>query len=336
MRSFPDHFTFQWHITEQCNNRCRHCYQNEYSDKGLSMDNIAKVLENIVSFISDASNAHSKKVKAHINYTGGEPFLREDILDIIKHTMSFKMFEFAILSNGYLIDDEKIARLKTYDPKFIQISLEGNKKVNNKIRGPQSYDKIIKACKHYKQFNIPVIISFTANKENYKYFSQIVDIARKYGVKKVWTDRYLPVNRNDKIMMNIDETKAFFQSISKAQKKYKYKKSDIMISSKRALQFLTAGRLPYKCSAGDSLLAIMANGDLLPCRRMPVKVGNLLQDSLSELYYNHDLLIRLRSENTEIEGCSQCYYKKSCHGGLKCLSYAVYNDPFRKDPHCWI
>jgi len=80
----------------------------------------------------------------------------------------------------------------------------------------------------------------------------------------------------------------------------------------------------------------MLDGTLYPCRRLPHNVGNVNMSPLKELYINSTFLKKLRSEDIEIGGCTDCIYKKLCQGGLKCLSYAMTGDPFKKDPGCFI
>jgi len=74
----------------------------------------------------------------------------------------------------------------------------------------------------------------------------------------------------------------------------------------------------------------------LPCRRLPIKVGNLLTDDLLKLYLNSERLQQIRDVDESDEKCSSCFYEKSCGGGLKCLSYAAFGDYAKKDPHCWL
>ncbi|MDH4319534.1 MAG: SPASM domain-containing protein, partial [Desulfobulbaceae bacterium] len=111
---------------------------------------------------------------------------------------------------------------------------------------------------------------------------------------------------------------------------------DSMVSMNRALQFLHGKGEPYICRAGDSLLAVMPNGDLLPCRRMPIVVGNLFRSNLVELYYKSNLLHLLREKGRVARGCEQCDFRLTCRGGLRCLSFAQQGDPFLADPGCWL
>ncbi len=329
-RFFPNRITFQWHISEKCNYRCLHCYQDSYSGSA-DISELYKCLDQFVEFVTAAKKTNPQ-FKAHINFTGGEPFLYKDFFQLLTKTKCTRLFSFGILSNGYLPDEASLKLLKELHPRNVQISLEGDKKTNDQIRGEGSYQDIIRALTVYSNYKIPVMISFTANSENYRQFPAAIKTARKYGAFKIWTDRYIPSGPEDPLRLSPDQTKEYFDIILKEQKKNK--SPDFLITSDRALQFLVTGGKPYACSAGNTLLAILPNGDVLPCRRLPVKVGNMYDDNLIDLYNNSDLLIKLR--DTSIDDCSDCYYKNSCKGGLKCLSYAVQNTPFVKDPDCRI
>ena len=131
-----------------------------------------------------------------------------------------------------------------------------------------------------------------------------------------------------------EETREFFEIMNRERKK-----ASIIFSGKteiamhRAIQFLYAGGKPYHCTAGDTLITVQPDGNLVPCRRMPIRVGNLMDTPLAELYEKSDLFRELR--NGISEGCSNCFYSKLCRGGLRCLSYAMTGDPFKADPSCW-
>ena len=91
------------------------------------------------------------------------------------------------------------------------------------------------------------------------------------------------------------------------------------VTMHRSLQFLVGGGQPYHCTAGDSLITVQPNGDVYPCRRLPIRVGNLMETPLAELYYSSDLLCALRDRNCVSQGCEACYFARLCRGGLKCL-----------------
>nr|WP_321405734.1 radical SAM protein [uncultured Carboxylicivirga sp.] len=328
--------TIQWHLTDKCNYRCLHCYQEDYQDNGLSLESNIQILYRISSFIDELTQRNSN-VKCHINFTGGEPFLYKYLMELMNTVVTQFHFSFGILSNGYLLPESQLKELQKLQPKFVQLSLEGGKEINDSIRGKGSFQNVQKAIKMYRKYDIPTILSFTANSKNYREYSKVVQFARKNKVKKVWTDRYLPNNDSDELELTTGQFRYLNASINDAKNSFlKGFVYNTHVSSSRALQFIESGGRPYKCSAGNTLLSVLPNGDLLPCRRLPIKLGNILKDDLLDIYYNHPVILKLRDSKQLDESCQQCLYKKDCFGGLKCLSYIKHHDFHTKDPNCYI
>lgn len=329
----PDGLTMQWHITGNCNLKCSHCYHTSYNDKGFTLPELEHILEQYKDLLKLWRK--SKRVYGHITVTGGEPFLHEDFMDLLDIFSAHKdVFTFAILTNGTMITPDMAQTLKKVHPRFVQISIEGSKETHDAIRGAKNFDRSMAALKWLAKEKIPTCISFTAHKGNYEQFSQVAATARKVGVTRLWADRLIPIGSGKSLtILTPEETCTFFHKMYKAKcAKHLFKTTEIAMH--RALQFLVAGGKPYRCTAGDSLITVQANGDVYPCRRMPITVGNVTKTDLTEIYYENETLCKLRDKNLN-SSCKKCFYSKLCNGGLKCLSYAVTGDPFEKDPGCW-
>lgn len=275
-------------------------------------------------------------IKGHINLTGGEPLCSPYLFNVLDEFKKDKdLYSFSILTNGTLINDDLAKKISEYNPEYVQVSLEGCKKTNDYIRGKNVYKKVANAVKILKKYGLFVSLSFTATKINYKEFPKVVKFAEKYGVDNVWSDRFIPLNKSDDIdlQMSQDETTEYLKIMENERIRLKSKKSKTNISMYRALQFQMTNDLPYACTAGRSLLTVMENGDLVPCRRMPIIVGNLLKDNMYGLYKNSEILKKLQ-EDTTPDDCKSCEHSKRCAGGLKCLTYSIYNDLNHKDVGC--
>lgn len=316
-------FVLQWHLSEACNLKCLHCYQENHQPVQLSYDDL-------VNIYSQYKNLLSKlKMKGHINITGGEPLCNPyffKILDLIKKDAD--IISFSILSNGTLINESIARRIKSYNPEYVQVSLEGGRKTNDYIRGKGTYNKIAQGINYLRKENIFTSISFTATKVNYKEFPKVVKYARKHKVNNVWSDRYIPLGSNEdkNLALNLEETREYLNIMNQERNKLLNKKHNITtISMYRALQFQMTNDFAYGCTAGDTLLTVMENGDLVPCRRMPIVIGNLLEDDMYNLYKNNKILINLRKNKVPDE-CLDCESSNMCYGGLKCLTYALYKD----------
>ncbi len=323
-------FVLQWHLSEACNLKCLHCYQENHKPVILPYKDLIIILNQYRELLKKL------KIKGHINLTGGEPLCSPYFFKILdEFKKDEKLYTFSILTNGTLITDEIAEKISKYNPQYVQVSLEGGRKTNDYVRGKGVYKEVAKAIKLLKKYNIYVSLSFTATKLNYKEFPKVVKFAEKYKVDTVWSDRFIPLGASlDKeFQMNKEETTEYLNIMEQERKRLKLKKSKTNIAMYRALQFQMTNDYPYTCTAGKSLLTVMENADLVPCRRMPIVVGNLLKENMYDLYKNNKILKDLRKDTTPDE-CKKCEHAKLCSGGLKCLTYAIYKDLNHKDVGC--
>ena len=323
-------FVLQWHLSENCNLKCLHCYQQNHKPIQLEFDKLVIIYKQFKELLN------KKKMKGHINITGGEPLCNPylfKLLDLIKEDSN--LITFSILTNGTLINEKIAKKIKSYNPLYVQVSLEGGKKTNDYIRGKGTYKKIAEGIVNLRKENIFTSISFTATSLNYKEFPKVVRYARKYGVNNVWSDRFIPLGDSDKsLALNYEQTREYLEIMNKERNKLKkVKNSNTTISMYRALQIQMTNDFAYGCTAGDTLLTVMENGDLVPCRRMPITIGNLFDRSMYDLYTNSDVLKALREKKIPDE-CIDCEHSEVCHGGLKCLTYAMYKNLNHKDYGC--
>ena len=106
--------TLQFHITGKCNLRCKHCYRAEGDVEPLTFAQIRMVVEQLLQ-LREAYNAHyGIRKRAHINLTGGEPFFREDIDQILRCLGQYKdRLTYGVLTNGSFLDAQTVQVLKS-------------------------------------------------------------------------------------------------------------------------------------------------------------------------------------------------------------------------------
>ena len=103
-----DEFYFQWHITEQCNKRCLHCYQNEHYSRDLPLADLQLVLSRMEEALIKWDR------KGSLSFTGGEPLVRKkELFSLMKQVDQIPNFEFYdLLTNGSLVSDDVALALK--------------------------------------------------------------------------------------------------------------------------------------------------------------------------------------------------------------------------------
>ena len=166
-----------WNITYRCNLRCGYCGARYNVGKELDTENIFKI-------IGELSDLGTKIIKL----SGGEPFLREDLKDIIDFCKS-KKISVLINSNGTLVKEE-LWKIKGVDE--VQFSLDGPPEVHDAIRGRGVHDKVIEAIKICKDNNIGVTLATVISKHNISHIPYILSVAEKYSVEVY----FQPVDQN--------------------------------------------------------------------------------------------------------------------------------------------
>lgn len=314
-------FTLQWHITHRCNLRCSHCYQDDYSAFSSR-----KSLEAVLNQYSRLLEEYG--FKGYLNITGGEPLAHPDLFWLLEEAGN-RGITTAVLTNGTLIGRREAAELKRLDVDYVQVSLDGLRETHDKIRGEGSFDLAIRGIRELKAQGIYVTVAFTAQRENYKELRRLADFCNNLGADKLWFDRVVIPKDEDKnnLSLSSKEYSALCRKASRLNRQGK-------ISCARALQFIPCKEKNiYSCNAGSRLLAILADGTVMPCRRLPIEVGNVTLSELLTIYRKSPELIKLRKSEIP-EKCKPCKYAQSCRGGAKCIACAKSGRYDIPDPDC--
>ena len=329
----------QFHITGRCNLRCKHCYRTEGDAEILSLENIKTVIDQFLILRKKYNDIYKIKKPGHINITGGEPFFRSDIKEILRYLGEHQSeITYGILSNGSFIDAETIEILKETRVSFIQLSIDGNREIHDDIRAAGDYDRVFETAEKLEKHGIRTYISFTANKENYEFLPYIAKECRKRKITKLWSDRLVPIGNGenmDDLKITADDLYGYINTLKKSQgtflTKHLYPKTQVAMN--RALQFINSDGSIYSCSAGASLITVDEFGRIMPCRRMPIYCEDIFTSTLEDVYFNNKIFRELRKKDIPME-CNNCSYKYACQGGAKCQSYAAYGSFHRADPSC--
>jgi radical SAM protein with 4Fe4S-binding SPASM domain len=177
-----------------------------------------------------------------------------------------------------------------------------------------------------------VLISFTAGRDNFREFPEVARLGCELGVSRVWSDREIPsCSEAGKRMLTQTETEEYLQIMALA-KSSTPNRCRTEIALNRALQFLHSGDSVYRCTAGDSLITVMPDGTVYPCRRLPIPIGNVYEQGLAALYDT----ARMREVRTvkNFQGCEHCSFAGQCKGGLRCLAWAAHGLLDVADPGC--
>ena len=132
-----EYLAFQWHIMDDCDQRCKQCYI--FSENNCKeLDSMSwEQMQEVVANCEDFCEVYHRQPYFYI--TGGDPILHPDFWRLLGLLKSRKI-PFAILGNPFHLDDEVCRRLKEYGCQKYQLSLDGMRKTQDWFRKPGSFD----------------------------------------------------------------------------------------------------------------------------------------------------------------------------------------------------
>lgn len=330
----PKSFHLQWHITERCNLHCKHCYSDPvFLENELSLSDLIKIFD---QYLEQIKSWELPRKDVRISLTGGEPFMRKDFFQLLEKCYENQSrIRYGVLTNGISLNKDIISKLGDLKIDYIQVSLEGGRKINDYIRGEGTFKKIIEAIKLSRKEGIPTGISMTVSKVNVHDVPTVINLAKDLKVNFLGIRRFVPIGRSKemkKTVLDPKEVKKLFLYLWKMGNDLKL---NIGIGCEDGILAQDMHYSSRNCSAGYASFTVLPNGDVYPCRRLPLFSGNLLKQSFSDIYYNSKELQRLRNLNNINDACQACPYFHECLGGAKCINYAYFGNPFYPSPQCW-
>ena len=319
--SYEGFFTLQWHITHRCNLRCTHCYQDDYS-AFEDRSSLEKILDQYEALLK------AYRWKGHINFTGGEPLLHPDLSWLLEEARK-RGITTAVLTNGTLIGLREAKRLRACGVDYVQVSLDGTEQVHDAIRGKGSFQRAVKGIFALRSQGIFTSVSFTAQRENLKELPKLARYCDEIGANKLWYDRVIiPADEDEnRLSLTTDDFIKLSRKAARLNRRYR-------VTCQRALQFIPCkNKQIYRCTAGESLLTILADGSVMACRRLPITVGSVHDSDLLTIYKTSPELIAIRGAGLP-EGCKGCDYAELCGGGARCVTYARTGRYDLSDPDC--
>jgi radical SAM protein with 4Fe4S-binding SPASM domain len=340
-------FFVQWHLTQRCNLRCTHCYQESGAEgEELSFPEIVSVIEETADMLEAWREAYGIDFSPSFHVTGGEPLLLRDLPAILAE-MKRRRFAVYLLSNGTLITEAWAERLADLGVDGVQVSLEGPGLIHENIRGPGSFAAALTGAQNLVAAGLRVIFNTTISRLNAASFPELVPLSKSLGVQELGFARLVPSGRGEALldqMLSPEELLAFYQELLALE----VNGLDVGSGDPLATR-IRVGEPPEDdgsatfpwggCAAGVAGLTLLPDGTILPCRRLPVPLGNVRRDRLREIWAASPVLEALRDKTRYPGKCGSCKRWAQCRG-CRAIAYACSRakgapDFLAPDPQCF-
>lgn len=265
-------------LTYRCNARCNMC--NVWHNPTKPEDEItAREVEKLPSGLR------------FINITGGEPFIRQDIAEIIE-VIRPKTKRIVISTNGFFTD--RIVELcKKYPDIGIRLSIEGLQKTNDAIRGiPNGFDRGLRTLLTLRRMGIKDIgFGVTVQDMNCKDLLPLYELSNALGYEFATATLhnshyfYKLDNRIEDKDMVCNE---FSKLIVELLKSRSIKKWFRAYFNYGLMNYIYGGKRLLKCEMGTESCFLDPTGDILACNGMDAKIsmGNIKDQTFDEIWYS--------------------------------------------------
>jgi radical SAM protein len=333
-----------WEVTQACDLACVHCRASAQPNRHpseLNREQGFRLLEEIRSFGDPL-----------MVFTGGDPLKRPDLFDLIRHSVKLGLRTNVTPSATPLLTAEAIDEFKRSGVSRMAISVDGHDAASHDdFRGiPGTFDRAMFALKHAQKIGLDTQFQTTVTRRNMANLPKIARIAADVGTK-MWslfflivtgraeeTDDLLPEEYEQvfEFMYNLSKTAPFGIKTTEAMHYRRYVAQRMKQEHGKAPENEQAKAVAWRTagvSDGKGFVFVSHMGEIFPSGFLPVSGGNVLRQSLTDVYRNSDLFRSLRDTEQREGKCGICEYRKIC-GGSRSRAYALTGDYLAEDPRC--
>ena len=269
------YFAFQWHITEDCDQRCKHCYIFAENGKKEILTATWEQMQDVVANCQDFGLMYHRQPYFYI--TGGDPILHPDFWKLME-LLKQEQIPFTILGNPFHLTDEVCRRLRECGCEKYQLSIDGMRETHDWFRKPGSFDITLEKIDTIRNAGIKAVIMTTVSDKNAGEICDIIDTVVEKKADVFAFARYVPTSDEKSTGISPKEYRALLE---KVDQKFKYYEADPECSTwfnrKDHLwtlyQYETGefvipkdakeGMIYGGCNCGNSHLTILPDGEVL-------------------------------------------------------------------------
>ena len=346
-----------WNLIRRCNLFCAHCYSDSHArdyEGELSTEEALAVIDDLAQFGAPV-----------ILFSGGEPLLRPDLLQLIRHAQS-KGIRGVISTNGTLITPALAQELSRLGLSYVGVSIDGPERVHDKFRGKLgAFQESLRGIRACIDAGLRVGIRVTLTKYNYPYLDELFDLVEENDVPRACFYHLAYAGRGDRLqtMHRVDltheETRDAVDTIFRRTMDFHRRgiTKDILTVDNHtdAVHLYRTLRREQPERAGEVYRMLqwqggnqsgIAIGDIDNVGNVHAdqfsrhySFGNVRERPFSQIWTDtSDPVMRvLKDRRGRIKGkCSVCPYFEICNGNLRVRAESYYNDPWAEDPACYL
>lgn len=304
----------QIELTERCNQKCFHCYNYwRYSDEiGKNEIDTQYFLLIVKKLVTAGINSFT--------LTGGEPFLRPNLLFSILEYCEKNNIKASINSNAALIKNSDASKIQDLGVTHVLVSLLGTEKTHNYITNSNTFKRTCDGITALVNNKVKVSVNMAVSKLNLCELRNVSKIVKTLGVNTFCATPIVPSHQsNIDFLLNGEECKQMLRTLLKIKDELKLNIDTLepiarcLFNEEEEDEFVNffGNRI---CSAAVTTCAISSKGTVRPCIHADIEFGNLLYEDFPSIWERMKLWA---SPDILPNGCKSCKAVVVCEGGCR-------------------
>jgi pyrroloquinoline quinone biosynthesis protein E len=273
-----------------------------------------------------------------LGLSGGEPLVRTDLAEIVRHARDLGYYS-NLITSGYGLTEERIIELKEAGLDHIQVSIQAStQELNDHIAGTKSYNHKQDVARLVKKHGYPMVLCVVIHRKNIHQMADILAMASELGadyLELANTQYYGWAHKNRDLLLPSREQ---FETAEKIAQDYKE-----TVKGKMKIYYVVPDYYedrPKACMNGwgTTFLTVAPDGVALPChsaRELPgLDCPNVTEFSIDEIWNDSKAFNFFRGDDWMKEPCRSCSEKAQDFGGCRCQAYLLTGDMYNTDPVC--
>ncbi|MDD2318760.1 MAG: thio(seleno)oxazole modification radical SAM maturase SbtM [Geobacteraceae bacterium] len=318
-------FTLQWHITQQCDLNCLHCYDRS-ARQDVELGAGLRILDQLRDFCV------SHHVRGQVSFSGGNPLLHPDFMSLYLAAADRGL---ATVILGNPTSTRQLAKIVAIQmPAYFQVSLEGLEQQNDTIRGTGHFRRTLEFLEIMTELGIPNEVMLTLTRDNLSQVLPLGELLRNRTGSFTFNRLALFGGGANLALPGREEYAAFLRDYLAAMRDnpvLALKDSLFNIVLEKENRQLFDGCAGFGCGAAFNFVALLADGAVHACRKFPSPIGSISQQSLADIYHGE-------SASAYREGsasCRDCRLRAVCRG-CPAITASLGGDPAHdRDPFCF-
>ncbi len=250
-----------------------------------------------------------------INVSGGEPFLREDLPEVIAVIrQACPQARLVISTNGILVDriQQMVPRLLELGPALaIRVSVDGLEDTHDRLRGvPGVYGRALRGLEALRHAGVRDLgIGMTLLAENLAQISQVYHLAEELGVEfsvTLASDSPIYFGKDKACLRPQDGNQLLSELRRLAWAEYRHRQPKRWFRAwfaQELAQYALCGQRPLACDAGQGFFYLDPQGSVFCCHLLPHRLGSLRGVDWTSLWLSKEA----QSARQAVAGCQACW-----------------------------